>query len=471
MSEIKVDTIGPRVDNGTLTIGASGDTVNIAGTAGTGFPAGTTLTGSTNNTVATVTGANALAGETNFIYNGTIVGAGADGANADLGVGIHVKVSDTGATVNSGADALVLEDNGGDMGMTILSSTSGQGRIEFGDSGNNAMGGVKYDHGDNSMRIYTNNGEKLRISSQGVATLTGNGSSSTEELLVLTNGTSGNPSYANLVFKTAGNTSGCWIKGVQASGGNDGRLQFHTNNSGTVSERMRILYDGTVTISTSGSIPSNLAGLHVNRGNGQNGGIIRGHSESTSYDSTLLTLTCARDAEGNEFNFFIGKNNNNDDKIIIRNDGDIQNVNNSYGAISDERFKQNITEASSQWDDIKALKIRNFQTKQEPTLTQLGVVAQEVEASGMNGLIDEVPPTESYVQYSSDFGTLEDDTTKPILDEDGNETGAYEQIFTKGQNIKAVKYSVLYMKSIKALQEAMEKIETLEAKVTALENA
>ena len=38
MSEIKVDTVGPRVDNGTLTIGAAGDTVNIAGTAGTGFP-------------------------------------------------------------------------------------------------------------------------------------------------------------------------------------------------------------------------------------------------------------------------------------------------------------------------------------------------------------------------------------------------------------------------------------------------
>jgi hypothetical protein len=38
MSEIKVDTIGPRVDSGTLTIGAAGDTVNIAGTAGTGFP-------------------------------------------------------------------------------------------------------------------------------------------------------------------------------------------------------------------------------------------------------------------------------------------------------------------------------------------------------------------------------------------------------------------------------------------------
>ena len=45
MSEVKVDSIGPRVDSGTLTIGAAGDTVNIAGTAGTGFPAGVSLSG------------------------------------------------------------------------------------------------------------------------------------------------------------------------------------------------------------------------------------------------------------------------------------------------------------------------------------------------------------------------------------------------------------------------------------------
>ncbi len=37
--------------------------------------------------------------------------------------------------------------------------------------------------------------------------------------------------------------------------------------------------------------------------------------------------------------------------------------------------------------------------------------------------------------------------------------------------VKSVKYSVLYMKAIKALQEAMEKIETLETKVKALEDA
>jgi len=42
MSEIKVDTVVPRTNPSTLTIGAAGDTVNIAGTAGTGFPTPTT---------------------------------------------------------------------------------------------------------------------------------------------------------------------------------------------------------------------------------------------------------------------------------------------------------------------------------------------------------------------------------------------------------------------------------------------
>jgi hypothetical protein len=43
------------------------------------------------------------------------------------------------------------------------------------------------------------------------------------------------------------------------------------------------------------------------------------------------------------------------------------------------------------------------------------------------------------------------------LDKDGIETG---------QVTKAVKYSVLYMKAVKALQEAMERIEQLEQRLT-----
>ena len=47
-------------------------------------PNAISLATSTNNQVVTVTGTKAITGETNFIYNGTIVGAGSDGANADL---------------------------------------------------------------------------------------------------------------------------------------------------------------------------------------------------------------------------------------------------------------------------------------------------------------------------------------------------------------------------------------------------
>ena len=40
-----------------------------------------------------------------------------------------------------------------------------------------------------------------------------------------------------------------------------------------------------------------------------------------------------------------------------------------------------------------------------------------------------------------------------------------------GTSTKSAKYSILYMKAVKALQEAMERIEGLESKVEALENA
>ena len=52
--------------------------------------------------------------------------------------------------------------------------------------------------------------------------------------------------------------------------------------------------------------------------------------------------------------------------------------------------------------------------------------------------------------------------SSPDVDDDGNDLGT---------ETKAVKYSILYMKAVKALQEAITKIEALEARVTTLENA
>ena len=129
-------------------------------------------------------------------------------------------------------------------------------------------------------------------------------------------------------------------------------------------------------------------------------------------------------------------------QIQIHNNGDIKNTNNSYTGISDVKLKENIVDASSQWDDIKALRIRNYNFKEETgynTHKQLGLVAQELE-----------PICPKLVNESIDLGR----------------NGERLETVTKSIN-----YSVLYMKAVKGLQEAMERIETLEAEVNALKAA
>jgi len=156
-------------------------------------------------------------------------------------------------------------------------------------------------------------------------------------------------------------------------------------------------------------------------------------------------------------------------RFVVASDGDCYNHDNAYGQISDERIKQNITDANSQWDDIKAVKVRNFERKDdvraygEGKTVQIGVVAQELELISPK-LVTETEPSKGDVKSNSTFGTLyEDGDSIP----EGRQIGDIKSL--SGTPVKAIKYSVLYMKAIKALQEAQTRIETLETKVAALE--
>ena len=153
-------------------------------------------------------------------------------------------------------------------------------------------------------------------------------------------------------------------------------------------------------------------------------------------------------------------------KFSVDEDGDVQSASNSYGSTSDERIKQDIVDANSQWDDIKAIKIRNYKRKTVSNpKTEIGVIAQELETAGMDGLVKESNPSVADIEVDSSFGTIvDDDSVSP--NPDGSKKRKVGEV--KDQ-VKEVKYSVLYMKSIKALQEAMTRIETLEAKVKVLE--
>ena len=84
-----------------------------------------------------------------------------------MGTGIHVKSSDTGASVEASvAEELVLERNS-HCGMTILSSTSTAGTINFGDSGDNDIGSIVYEHSADSLTLTTNAATAMTISSAG----------------------------------------------------------------------------------------------------------------------------------------------------------------------------------------------------------------------------------------------------------------------------------------------------------------
>jgi hypothetical protein len=154
------------------------------------------------------------------------------------------------------------------------------------------------------------------------------------------------------------------------------------------------------------------------------------------------------------------------EKFLVQRDGTTLNVNGTIGTISDQKLKQDIVDANSQWDDIKSLRVVNYRLKTDVEAdpnhhSYIGLIAQEVEQISP-GLIIE----------SKDYEEIQ----VPVLDSDGNEVfDENGNLQTKtenkatGETTKSVKTSIVYMKAVKALQEAMERIETLEAKVSALE--
>ena len=217
----------------------------------------------------------------------------------------------------------------------------------------------------------------------------------------------------------------------------DGKVRLHINNS------------GYATFSNNRSEGLRLDATSSHIFHTSNSSIVTA-LESTSSSPFGMFIDFSSAQPDNNTNYFIKCEDSTDSpRFFVYSSGDVVNHDNDYGAISDVKLKEQITNASSQWDDIKALQIRKFKMKEDvsvkgdsDSLWRLGVIAQEVETAGMNGLVRDNPD----MIENEDGEIVEGDTTT-----------------------KSVKYSILYMKAVKALQEAMERIETLEQKVATLE--
>ena len=278
----------------------------------------------------------------------------------------------------------------------------------------------------------------------------------------------------------------------------DGQL-IYSNASQVMSfvtattERARITAGGYFKASNDGTYLGSTSAYHEMRQAADSFGVIL-TAPIAAYTSTLIYGDVSGTASGTGFNM-MDLRASGTTQFNVRGDGNVTNTNNSYGQISDLKLKQDVVDAASQWDDIKGVRVRKFRFKNNPTgPLQIGVVAQELEAVSP-GLIDESPDyeevkVETEVEKSrpvmheveeivTDNEGVESVVLKsvPMLDEDGAPlTETYTETETRTERValgtvtKSVKYSVLYMKAVGALQEAMARIESLEARLDALEN-
>jgi hypothetical protein len=312
-------------------------------------------------------------------------------------------------------------------------STTGTSGIQFGDPDDINVGRIQYEHNGNYMYFETDgDGEAMRLDSSG-------------RLLVgASSSMSSNSDVKIEAVSTAGGEIHLGRNDTTVTDGNGiGSLRFYGNDSnGAFQECARINCQADGTHAT-GDKPSRLNFFTTPSGSSISVERLRigraGLSDMFSSTSVMRLRTGLTGTSGQIFGGFNGAAGigSGTQSILIYANGNVLNTNNSYGSISDVKLKENIVDARSQWDDIKDIRVRNYNFIEGQTHTQIGVVAQEVETVSP-GLVTEAPD----------------------VDAEGNDLGTVT---------KSVNYSVLYMKAVKALQEAITRIETLEAKVAALE--
>jgi hypothetical protein len=226
-------------------------------------------------------------------------------------------------------------------------------------------------------------------------------------------------------------------------------LMFLTNGT----ERMRITAAGYLKAAPDGTFLSSTGPFYELNGLDSLESVLYVVARNASYQGNSISSNSVRNTTNNSFYHYAGVTAGTV-RFRVADSGDVTNTNGTYGTISDIKHKQDVTDASSQWDDIKRIKFRKYRLKSDVDVNpdapyMLGVVAQELEEISP-GLVEE------HVDYEE----------QKVTEEDGNVTTQRVRVGSS----KSVKSSILLMKAAVALQEAMARIEQLESRIAQLEN-
>ena len=100
--------------------------------------------------------------------------------------------------------------------------------------------------------------------------------------------------------------------------------------------------------------------------------------DNTSATGYGISVSVNNNSSGT-YRFFEGVASGSTQTIAIYTNGDVKNTNGVFAAFSDAKLKKDIVDAGSQWNDIKAIRVRKYKLKNDPEgIVQIGLVAQEV---------------------------------------------------------------------------------------------
>ena len=309
--------------------------------------------------------------------------------------------------------------------QSFTSATDQSCAIYFGDTDSVNRSVIVHDNANDSLAFNTAATERIRIDNSGNVGI--NESSPSSELVVKAN----DSNESAIQILAGGNGKESQLFFAAPDDADVGSIKYDHNGdvmkfTVAAGERMRLTDSGNFFHGRTSNIVCN----SVNTSNN--------FEQIDSFTWTLglhadqahkIGLAILYSSTNNNHDFIRCHVSGSGGRFVVESDGDCFNQNGTYSSLSDVSLKENIVDAKSQWNDIKNIKVRNFNFKEStdrPTHTQIGLVAQELE------------------------------TVCPNL------------VKKSEEGLKTVANSVLYMKAIKCLQEAMAKIETLETEVAAL---
>jgi hypothetical protein len=212
-----------------------------------------------------------------------------------------------------------------------------------------------------------------------------------------------------------------------------------STGGGSPTERMRILSGGQFCVATTAVVnPGGVSGIS-NMANPNNDGrwalALQNNATTATYGRGIgIRNQTDFNSSDSEFIFCVG---NSTPRFIVESNGGISNYSANNSNLSDIRTKKDIIPLESYWNKFKNIGIVKFKYKdQTHDDYNIGVIAQQVES---------VAP--EFVNNDGWGETPED-----------------------GIPLKSIYETDLHHATIKVLQEAMAKIETLEARVQYLEN-